>query len=95
MRTNQPQSLRSSVDSTSATLVGGFCLLLGVWMLVMTGYLWAAIPMIVAGAVAFPLTRPIVTLGQLRVGRHLHDFVSLLLWAALVFATVLVARPWV
>jgi hypothetical protein len=94
MGTNQPQSLRGSVEATSATIIGALCLFSGAWMLVMTGYLWAAIPVILAGAVAFPLTRSIVTLGWLTVGRRFHDFITFLLWAGLLFLAVLIAQPW-
>lgn len=94
MSTNQPQSLRAGVESTSATIVGGFCLFLATWMVAMTGYFWAAIPLGLAGAVAFPMTRGIVTLGRLKVGYHFHDFITFLLWGLLIYATVLVAQPW-
>lgn len=89
------QSVRAGVEATSATIVGALCLFFGAWMLVMTGYLWTAVPVIFAGAVAFPPLRPIVTLGFLRVGRRFHDFITFLLWAALLYSAVLVARPWV
>lgn len=94
MGTNQPQDLRSGVEATSATIVGAFCLFVGAWMVIMTGYFWAAIPVILAGAVAFPHTRGLVTLGWLTVGRRFHDFVAFLLWAGLLFLAVLIAKPW-
>ncbi|WP_160135707.1 hypothetical protein [Halococcus salsus] len=94
MGTSQPTGLRAGVEATSATFIGGICLFVGVWMLIMTGYFWAAMPLVLAGAVAFPMTRSIVTFGRLRVGRRLHDFLAFLLWGLLVIATTFVAEPW-
>lgn len=94
MGTNQPQGLRAGVESTSAGIIGLLCLFLGGWMFVMTGYFWAAIPMVLAGAVAFPATRPIVTFGRLRVGRQLHDFLTFLLWGLLVIVAIFIIQPW-
>ena len=94
MGTSQPHSLRAGIESTSATIVGALCLFVAIWMVVMTGYFWAAIPLGLAGAVAFPATRGIVTLGRLKVGYHFHDFLTFLLWGLLIYTTVLVAQPW-
>jgi len=94
MGTNQPHGLRAGVEASAATVIGGISLFVGAWMVLMTGYFWAAIPLILAGAVAFPMTRPLVSLGRLRVGRRLHDFLTFVLWGALVFAAILVAQPW-
>lgn len=93
MTANQ-HGLRASLDATAANLVGLLCLFIGAWMIVMTGYLWAAVPIILAGAVLFPMTRGVVTFGVLRVGPRLHDFLAFMLFLALLFVAVLVAQPW-
>lgn len=94
MSTNQPHGLQGALDAAMGRFVGLLSLFVGAWMLVMTGYMWAAVPVILAGAVLFPLTRPLVTFGRLGVGRRLHDFVTFLLWGALLFLAVIIAQPW-
>lgn len=95
MSTQQPLSVRGALEATSSTVVGFLTLLFGVWLIVMTGYsIVVAIPVIIAGAIAFPATRGIVTLGRLRVGRWLHDaiaFFSWLIWLAIAY---FIAQPW-
>lgn len=93
MSTNQ-HGLRASLDATAATFLGVLTLLLGGWMVAMTGYLWAALPIIAAGAVIFPMTRRLVTFGALGVGGRLHDFLAFMLFLLLLFVAVLVAQPW-
>ena len=93
MATNQ-HGLRASLDATAASFIGLICLFIGAWMIAMTGYLWTAVPVILAGAVIFPATRRLATFGFLRVGPRLHDFLAFMLFFALLFMAVLVARPW-
>lgn len=90
----QQHGLRASLDATAGSFVGLLCLFLGGWMIVMTGYLWAALPIVAAGAVIFPATRGLATFGVLRVGPRLHDFLAFMLFLALLFLAVLVAQPW-
>jgi hypothetical protein len=93
MGSNQT-GLRASLDATAASFVGLLCLFLGGWMVAMTGYLWAALPILAAGAVIFPATRGVATFGALRVGPRLHDFLAFMLFLLLLFVAVLVAQPW-
>jgi hypothetical protein len=95
MSTQQPLSVRGALESTSSTIVGFLTLLFGVWLVFMTGYsIVVAIPVIVAGAIAFPATRGIVTLGRLRVGRWLHDAIAFFSWLIWLTIAYFIAQPW-
>lgn len=93
MSTQQP-SLRGALEATSSTVLGLITLSGGVWTLFMTGYFGASIAAIIAGAIAFPPTRGIVTFGRLRVGRWLHDAISFFLWIAWLVIAMFIAQPW-
>lgn len=94
MSTNQPLSVRGALEATSSTIVGFFTLVLGVWLIFMTGYLVAALAVVIAGAIAFPPTRGIVTLGRLRVGRWLHDAIAFFSWFVWLTIAYFIAQPW-
>ena len=88
-------SLRGALEATSSTIVGFLTLFFGVWLLFLTGYsVVVALPVIIAGAIAFPATRGVATLGRLRVGRWLHDAISFFLWFGFLTVAYFIAQPW-
>lgn len=91
----QQLSLRGALEATSSTIVGFLTLFFGVWLLFMTGYsVVVAIPVVVAGAIAFPPTRGIATFGRLRVGRWLHDAIAFFAWFIWLAIAYFIAQPW-
>lgn len=95
MAAQQPLSVRGALEATSSTIVGFLTLFFGVWLLVMTGYSVAVVvPIVIAGAIAFPPTRGIVTLGRLRVGRWLHDALAFFAWFVCLAIAYFIAQPW-
>jgi hypothetical protein len=90
----QQSSLRGALEATSSTILGLITIAGGLWTLFLTDAFGASIAAVIAGAIAFPPTRGIVTFGRLRVGRWLHDAISFFLYILWLVIALFIAQPW-
>lgn len=94
MTTQQPLSVRGALEATSSTILGFITIAGGLWTLILTDAFGASIAAIIAGAIAFPPTRGVVTFGRLRVGRWLHDAISFFFYLLWLVIALFIAQPW-